>query len=110
MTASSHGLRGAMDGSADALVRAAPADVPAHRLIDLLVRRIRTAFQERGGGHELAGLAIAALGHAATEFRAGELEGIAQYPQDGRFGRHVHRAPAAVDREGDGHCRLDEKE
>ena len=51
-----------MDGLADALVGAAAADV-GHRLVDVGIGRLRLLLQERGGGHDLAGLAVAALRH-----------------------------------------------
>src|SRR5205085_8810252 len=53
---------GLMHRFADALVSAAAADV-GHRLVDIGVGRLRLFLQERGGGHDLAGLAIAALRH-----------------------------------------------
>src|SRR6186997_1085326 len=51
-----------VDGLADPLVGAAAADV-GHRLVDIGVGRFRLLLQQRGGGHDLAGLAVAALRH-----------------------------------------------
>src|SRR3954467_2861482 len=51
---------GLMHRFADALVGAAAADV-GHRLIDVGVGRLRLFLQKCGGGHDLAGLAIAPL-------------------------------------------------
>src|SRR5512132_1450645 len=46
----------------DALVRPAPADV-GHGVVDVLVGRLGGSLQQRRGGHDLPGLAIAALRH-----------------------------------------------
>jgi hypothetical protein len=51
-----------MHGLADALIGAATADI-GHRFIDVLVRRLGVFLEQRGSRHDLAGLAIAALGH-----------------------------------------------
>src|SRR6266571_5120630 len=53
-------LRRAMDGGPDALIRAAAADV-GHRRVDVGVARVRGLREQRGRGHDLARLAIAAL-------------------------------------------------
>src|SRR5690606_22688625 len=53
-------LGGALDARADAVVGAAAADV-VHLRIDVLVRRVRRMGEQGGGGHDLAGLAEAAL-------------------------------------------------
>src|SRR5215469_2915552 len=50
-----------MNGGANALVGPTTADV-GHGGIDLLVGGLRVRRQEGGGGHQLTGLAIAALG------------------------------------------------
>src|SRR5260370_4680743 len=50
-----------MDGFANALVGAASADVAAHEIIDIGIRWIGFLGQQRHGGHDLPGLAIAAL-------------------------------------------------
>src|SRR5687767_11488814 len=59
----------AMDRLANARVSAAATDVAAHRLIDIRVGRFRVLFQQRRGGHDLAGLAVAALGHVDLDPR-----------------------------------------
>src|ERR1700676_1808798 len=50
-----------LDCLANSLVGAAAADVAAHGVIDLLIRRMRSFFQERYGLHDLAGLTVPAL-------------------------------------------------
>src|SRR6185503_523923 len=51
---------GHVHGRADALVGPTAADV-AHGVVDVPVGRLRVVLQQRRGGHELPGLAIAAL-------------------------------------------------
>src|SRR6266545_1438250 len=46
----------------DALVGTAPADV-GHGVVDVLVGRLRFPLQQRRRGHDLPGLAVAALRH-----------------------------------------------
>src|SRR5512147_2789186 len=55
--------RGAANGAADAHIGAAAANVSRHRRIDVGLVGIGRAVQKRGGRHDLAGLAIAALRH-----------------------------------------------
>src|SRR5207248_10259187 len=50
-----------MDGLANTLVRAAAADVAAHGIVDVSVRRVGFFGKQRGSGHDLPWLAIAAL-------------------------------------------------
>jgi hypothetical protein len=50
-----------MDGVFDALVTAAAADITRHRFAYLIVSWFCVVHEERGGLHNLAGLAIAAL-------------------------------------------------
>src|SRR5688572_30751175 len=57
-----HALRGELDGGAHPVVGAAAADV-GDPGIDVVVGGRRVVLQERGGGHDHAGLAVAALGH-----------------------------------------------
>ena len=59
---------GHVHGRADALVRAAAADV-GHRLVDVRVGRIRVLREQRRGGHDLPGLAVAALRDVEREPR-----------------------------------------
>ena len=63
-----------MDGLADAQVGAAAAEVAGHGGIDVGVGGVGLLGQERGGGHDLAGLAVAALGDADLD--PGELDGV----------------------------------
>src|SRR6266480_915842 len=73
----SRSLRGAMDGGADALVRAAAADV-GHRRVDVGVAGMRSFRQQRRGGHDLPRLAVAALRHVFLDPRA--LHGVRAVP------------------------------
>src|SRR5271169_1177735 len=50
-----------LDGGGDALVAATATDVAAHGIVDLGLGRVLRRRQQRGGLHDLAGLAIAAL-------------------------------------------------
>src|SRR5262245_27218601 len=54
--------RSYVHGGSDALVRPAPADI-GHRVVDILVGRLWILLEQRGRGHDLAGLAVAALRH-----------------------------------------------
>src|SRR5215475_12367746 len=60
-------------GGPDALVGPAATDV-GHRIVDFLVGRVRVLPQQRDGGHDLAGLAVAALGH--VQRHPGFLHGV----------------------------------
>src|SRR5258707_9841041 len=55
-------LRSGFDGCADPLKRAAPADVAGHRVVDVLIARLRILREQAGGLHYLTALAVAALG------------------------------------------------
>src|SRR5437879_5379295 len=59
----SHPRRCKMDRVFDALVAAAPADIPGQGFADLVVRRFWIIHQQRRCLHDLAGLAKAALRH-----------------------------------------------
>src|SRR5947209_604386 len=61
MASTLHQLGGAVHGAADALVRAAPAEVAAQRGVDLGVARLRLGLQQGRRRQDLAGLAVAAL-------------------------------------------------
>ena len=63
-----------MDGGADAAVGAAATDVAGHGVVDVGVTGRRVARQQRGGGHDLARLAVAALGNRELDPR--ELERV----------------------------------
>src|SRR5438105_14649450 len=52
---------GRLDGGGYALIAAAAADVAAHLAVDLVLGRVLVRREQRGGLHDLAGLAIAAL-------------------------------------------------
>src|SRR2546427_6834052 len=49
------------DGGAGAPINAAATDVPRHRGVDIGVGRMRLGREQRGGGHDLTRLAVAAL-------------------------------------------------
>ena len=63
-----------MNAGADAKVGAAAAHVAGHGVVDVLVGGLRIIGKEGGSGHELAGLAVAALGD--VEFTPSFLEGM----------------------------------
>src|SRR5947199_6868826 len=74
---------GEMHGRADALIGAAATDI-GHRLVDVLVGRLRLAGEQRGGGHDLAGLAIAALRYVDRGPRLLHgMRGVGREPLDG---------------------------
>ena len=52
-----------VNGLADAGIGSAAAEIAAHGDVDIGVGGVRIVREESGGGHDLAGLAIAALGH-----------------------------------------------
>jgi len=52
-----------MDGAADPLICPASADVASHSIVDIGIGRFRFFGKQRGDRHDLAGLAVAALGH-----------------------------------------------
>src|ERR1700730_12494353 len=54
-------LRSGFDCRANPLIRAAPADVAGHRVVDVLIARIRILREQAGGLHYLTALAVAAL-------------------------------------------------
>ena len=54
---------GLVDGLTDARIGSATAEVAVHRGVDLGVRGMGRVGQQRDGRHDLAGLAVAALGH-----------------------------------------------
>src|SRR6202008_4485960 len=67
--------RGLLDRGANARVGAAATDVAAHRVVDLLVGRLGGALEQRRGRHDLAGLAVTALGD--TDVGPRRLQGLA---------------------------------
>src|SRR5207247_1140775 len=50
-----------LDGLADTDIRAATADIPAHRFFYVLVRRLAIALEQCDRAHDLTALAVAAL-------------------------------------------------
>src|SRR3989442_4433695 len=52
-----------LDSLADSHISTAAADVPGHGGVDVAVARVRLGREQRRRGHDLAGLAIAALRH-----------------------------------------------
>ena len=83
-------LRRVVNGFADAQIGAAAADVAVHRRVDLGVGRRRVAGEERRGGHQLTGLAVAALRHVELQPRLLQrMRAIGGEPFDGR---HLPRA------------------
>ena len=66
-------LGGAADGLPDSRVGSAAAEVE-HAPGELLVAGVRAALQQRDGGHDLPGLAVAALRHLLLDPR--QLHGV----------------------------------
>src|SRR3989475_3251189 len=52
-----------LDSLADSHISAAAADVPRHGGVDIAIARVGLGGEQRRRGHDLAGLAIAALRH-----------------------------------------------
>src|SRR5689334_3854242 len=63
-----------MDRLADTEVRTAAAKIAGHGGVDVGVGRVGLLSEKRGGGHDLAGLAVATLGD--TDFGPGDLDGV----------------------------------
>src|SRR6266513_925714 len=62
-------LGGVLDSLADPDIRTAATDVPRHRGVDIAVGWVGICGEQRRCGHDLAGLAIAALGHLQLDPR-----------------------------------------
>ena len=58
---------GALDGRTDARVGGAATDIAAHRHVDVVVGGNGDAGEQRGRGHDLARLAVAALRHVQLD-------------------------------------------
>src|SRR5689334_16011792 len=58
-----------MNGGADALIRAAAADVAGHRIVDVLIGGLRFLRQQGRRRHDLSGLAIPTLRDVELEPR-----------------------------------------
>src|ERR1700722_8913776 len=104
---------GVVDGFADALVRAAAADVSAHGIVNIRIGWVGFLRQQRRRGHDLPGLAVSALRHVFFDpgllhrmrrihrkpFNRGDfLSGTARDRRDARarcLSVDVHRARAA---------------
>src|SRR6266853_1838970 len=98
-----------LDSLADSHISAAATDVPRHGSVDIAIGRLGVGREQRRRGHDLAGLAIAALRHlevdgaraaqaeAATEFRTGHSEHIAKHPEHRRVVVDFGAASFAVD-------------
>src|SRR5216110_3299538 len=56
-------LRRVLDSLADSHISTAATDVPRHRGVDVAIVRVGVGREQRRRGHDLAGLAIAALWH-----------------------------------------------
>ena len=56
-------IRRSVNGLADAIIRAAAAKVANHSAVDVFISWIRIGFEQSNCRHDLARLAIAALGH-----------------------------------------------
>src|SRR6267154_2900248 len=61
--------RRAVNGSPNAQIGAAPADIAGHRGIDVGIAWLRRVGEQRRGRHDLTGLAIAALDDVELEPR-----------------------------------------
>src|SRR5262249_38769251 len=88
-----------LDGFADAEIGPAAADVPGQRLVDIGIGGRRDLRQQGGGGHDLAGLAVAALHDLEIEPRllnplaggggADSLDGRDRVPLRGAYRHHA---------------------
>src|SRR5258708_14332415 len=56
-------MRRALDPGANAHIGPAATEVSGHRAFDIAIGRVGVGGEQRRGGHDLAGLAIAALRH-----------------------------------------------
>ena len=72
---SAHGSGSVFDGSLDAAVSAATADVAAHGSVDVSIAGVLVAGQQSRSAHELTRLAVTALGHIVLD--PGFLQGVA---------------------------------
>src|SRR5437879_1010722 len=91
--------RRVLDGRADAGIGATAANVARHRLVDIAVGGRGVLRQQRAGGHDLAGLAVAALHDLEVEPRLLHplADGCGADALDGRDGmadRGAHRCDA----------------
>src|SRR5271156_1202671 len=108
--------RSLLDGGADAHVGAAAANVSGHRRVDVSVVRVGRFREQRRGGHDLSGLAVAALHHFEAEprfldfasrlRRANALDGrhLAVADRANRQQAGTHRLPVDMHRAGAALC------
>src|ERR1700754_3087036 len=75
MSSGAQGAGGFVDSRADAHIGGATADVAAHGGVDVGVAGLVVGLEQRRGGHDLAGLAVAALHH--VELLPSGLDGMA---------------------------------
>src|SRR4051812_42222842 len=94
--------RGALDRRADAAVGAAAAEVAGQRTIDVVVGRLRDPLEQRGRGHDLAGLAEPTLRDPEIAPRSLQrVAAVGRQPLDGGQrapGGAAHRRHARADR------------
>src|SRR3989442_14185321 len=62
-----HNMRRALDPLTDAQIGSRATDVPRHRGVDIAIRRVGLGGEQRRCGHDLAGMAIAALRHVQLD-------------------------------------------
>src|SRR5271166_3826255 len=95
-------LRGALDRFANAQIGPAAADIAGHRSVDVGFRRVRISREQRGGGHDLARLAVAALHDPQIE--PGLLDLGTRSGRTDRLDRRDFGHADAVDGRGAGTC------
>lgn len=76
-----------MDAFADAMVGAAATNVAGHGIVYVLVGGVGVVAQQYGGRHDLAGVAVAALGY--VNFLPGLLERVAVIGREPLNGYHL---------------------
>src|SRR5215472_16725860 len=100
-------LRGQLDRVANPHIGAAATDVAGHRIVDVGIAGMRIAGEQRRRGHDLAGLAVAALNDLAVEPRLLDLRASLGRP-DGLDGRDLRVADAVDGRDaGTGRSTVD---
>jgi putative ABC transport system substrate-binding protein len=78
-------VRSAFDGTQNARIGAAAADMPAHLRDDLSASRVRVPLQQIDRAHDLAGLTVAALRYPLGQPRPLHgMRGVRRKPLDGR--------------------------
>src|SRR6266436_3078439 len=88
-------VRRVLDSRADSHIGAAPADVPRHGGVDVAIGRVGVGREQRSRGHDLAGLAIAALRDLEIEPR------LLNLPAGGCGADGLDRGDALAGRRGD---------